>query len=66
MSLNLEHRNKKVNNIHEGKWSGLGGKFAAGKHLRNMLFERSKNPALWIRHPKLHGLLMVPKFKGND
>jgi NADH pyrophosphatase NudC (nudix superfamily) len=31
MSLNLEHRNKKPNDIHEGKWNGLGGKFEAGE-----------------------------------
>jgi 8-oxo-dGTP diphosphatase len=31
MSLNLEHRNKKANDIHEGKWNGLGGKFEAGE-----------------------------------
>lgn len=31
MSLNLEHRNKKGNDIHEGKWNGLGGKFEAGE-----------------------------------
>jgi hypothetical protein len=29
MSLSLEHRNKKANDIHEGKWNGLGGKFEA-------------------------------------
>jgi len=27
MSLILEHRNKKANDIHEGKWNSLGGKF---------------------------------------
>jgi 8-oxo-dGTP diphosphatase len=31
MLLNLEHRNKKANDIHEGKWNGLGGKFEAGE-----------------------------------
>ena len=31
MSLNLVHRNKKANDIHEGKWNGLGGKFEAGE-----------------------------------
>jgi 8-oxo-dGTP diphosphatase len=29
MSLSLEHRNKKVYDIHEGKWNGLAGKFEA-------------------------------------
>ena len=27
----MVHRNKKVNDIHEGKWNGLGGKFEAGE-----------------------------------
>jgi hypothetical protein len=31
MSLILEHRNKKLNDIHEGKGNGLGGKFEAGE-----------------------------------
>jgi hypothetical protein len=31
MSLNLEHRNKKLNDIHESKWNGLGGKFEVGE-----------------------------------
>ena len=25
------HRNKRPNDIHEGKWNGLGGKFEAGE-----------------------------------
>jgi len=36
MLLSLEHRNKKVNDIHEGKWKGLGGKWKKGKHLKNV------------------------------
>ena len=31
MLLNLEHRNKKANDIHEGEWNGLSGKFEAGE-----------------------------------
>ena len=27
----MVHRNKKPNDIHEGKWNGLGGKFEAGE-----------------------------------
>jgi 8-oxo-dGTP diphosphatase len=27
----MVHRNKKVNDIHEGKWNGLGGKFEEGE-----------------------------------
>jgi 8-oxo-dGTP diphosphatase len=28
---NLVQSNKKINDIHEGKWNGLGGKFEAGE-----------------------------------
>jgi 8-oxo-dGTP diphosphatase len=27
----MVHRNKKPDDIHEGKWNGLGGKFEAGE-----------------------------------
>jgi len=27
----MVYRNKKVNDIHEGKWNGLGGKFEEGE-----------------------------------
>ena len=27
----MVHRIKKANDIHEGKWNGLGGKFEAGE-----------------------------------
>ena len=67
MSLNLEHRNKKVNDIHEGKWNGLGGKFEAGETpedcVRREVLEES---GLVIQNPRLHGLLVFTGFKGND
>ena len=67
MSLNLEHRNKKLNDIHEGKWNGLGGKFEAGESPKECLIrEVYKESGLSIQNPKLCGLLMFPKFKGND
>ena len=63
----MVHRNKKVNDIHKGKWNGLGGKFEAGETpeecVTREVFEES---GLSIRDPKLCGLLMLPKFKGND
>jgi len=31
----MVYRNKKVNDIHEGKWKGLGGKWKKRKHLKN-------------------------------
>jgi 8-oxo-dGTP diphosphatase len=67
MSLNLEHRNKKANDIHEGKWNGLGGKFEAGETPEECVVrEVYEESGLAIRDPKLRGLLMFPGFKGND
>ena len=61
------HRNKKANDIHEGKWNGLGGKFEAGETPEECAIrEVYEESGLSIRGPKLCGLLMFPNFKGND
>ena len=63
----MVHRNKKPNDIHEGKWNGLGGKVEAGETpeecIKRVVEEET---GLGIHKPRLHGLLMFPKFKGND
>ncbi|MBN1452249.1 MAG: 8-oxo-dGTP diphosphatase [Anaerolineales bacterium] len=63
----MVYRNKKADDIHQGKWNGLGGKFEAGESpeecVRREVLEES---GLSIRNPKLCGLLMFPKFKGED
>jgi len=67
MLSNLEHRNKKVNDIHKGKWNGLGGKFEAGETPEECVVrEVLEESGLAIQNAKLYGLLMFPKFKGND
>ena len=67
MLLSLEHRNKKVNDIHEGKWNGLGGKFEPEESPEECVIrEILEESGLSIRNPKLCGLLMFPRFKGND
>ena len=63
----MVHRNKKPNDIHEGKWNGLGGKFEAGESPEEcVLREIFEESGLTIQNPKLCGLLMFPKFRGND
>jgi 8-oxo-dGTP diphosphatase len=63
----MVYRDKKVNDIHEGKWNGLGGKFEAGETPEECVVrEVLEESGLSIQHPKLCGLLMFPKFKGND
>jgi 8-oxo-dGTP diphosphatase len=61
------HRTKRADDIHAGKWNGLGGKFEPGESpeecVRREVHEES---GLEIRHPHLRGLLMFPAFKGND
>ncbi len=61
------HRNKKPNDIHKGKWDGLGGKFEPGETPEECVIrEIREESGLEIREPKLNGLLLFPNFFGND
>jgi len=63
----MVHRNKKVNDIHEGKWNGLGGKFETGESPEECIVREVKEESgLSIRNPRLHGLLLFPNFNGED
>jgi 8-oxo-dGTP diphosphatase len=63
----MVYRNKKINDIHQGKWNGLGGKFEPGETPEECVVrEVLEESGLSIQDPKLCGLLMFPKFKGND
>lgn len=63
----MVHRNKKPNDIHAGKWNGLGGKFEAGETPEECVIrEVFEESGLTIQKPKLCGLLMFPNFKGDD
>ena len=63
----MVHRNKKPNDIHEGKWNGLGGKFEAGESPEMCIRREVKEEAgLDIHNPHLRGLLLFTNFKGND
>ncbi len=63
----MVYRNKKPNDMHAGKWNGLGGKFEPGESpeecVRREVWEES---GLQIRNPRLHGLLIFPNFRGAD
>jgi len=63
----MVHRNKKPNDIHEGKWNGLGGKVEAGE-TPEMCIKREvqEEAGLFIHNPYLHGLLVFTNFKSND
>ncbi|MFZ5910332.1 MAG: NUDIX hydrolase [Chloroflexota bacterium] len=61
------HRVKKADDIHAGKWNGLGGKFEPGETPEECVIrEVREESGLTIRNPKLAGLLMFPHFKGDD
>jgi 8-oxo-dGTP diphosphatase len=63
----MVYRNKKPNDMHEGKWNGLGGKFEPGESPEECIIrEVREESGLQIRNPQLHGLLMFPNFKGDD
>jgi 8-oxo-dGTP diphosphatase len=63
----MVHRNKKANDIHEGKWNGLGGKFEAGETPEECVIrEVLEESGLSIQSPRYCGLLVFTSFKGND
>ena len=63
----MVYRNKKPNDIHQGKWNGLGGKFEPGESPEECVMrEVLEESGLQIHNPKMHGLLMFQNFKGDD
>ena len=62
------HRVKKENDIHEGKWNGLGGKFEAGESPEDCVIREIKEETgLDIVNPTFKGILTFPFFnKGED
>lgn len=62
------HRNKKNDDMHEGKWNGLGGKVEGGETpeacAMREVFEES---GLEVENPQLKGFITFPNFDGvND
>jgi len=61
------HRVKKANDMHEGKWNGLGGKLNPGESPEECavreVFEES---GLRVRNPQLKGFLTFPAFSQNE
>ena len=62
------HRVKKQDDIHEGKWNGLGGKFEPGESPEECVVREVREEAgLKIKNPRLKGVLTFPGFaKGED
>lgn len=60
------HRIKKKNDIHEGKWNGLGGKFEPGETPEECVIREVKEESgLIIKKPHLHGFITFPMFDGK-
>lgn len=60
------HRNKKVNDIHEGNWMGLGGKIESGETPEECIIREVKEESgLIITNPILKGVLTFPNFMGS-
>ena len=61
------HRIKKANDIHAGKWNGLGGKLEPGESPEQCVIrEVREESGLEIVAPRYHGLLIFADFKGDD
>ncbi len=61
------HRIKKENDVHHGKWIGLGGKMEAGETPEECIIrEVHEESGLTILAPTLKGILTFPKFKDEE
>ena len=61
------HRVKKENDMHAGKWNGLGGKLDAGETPEECVIrEVLEESGLRIRSPRLHGILTFPGFANEE
>lgn len=62
------HRIKRANDMHQGKWNGLGGKFEPGESPEMCAIrEVYEESGLTIRNPELRGILTFPDFcSGED
>lgn len=61
------HRVKKSNDMHAGKWNGLGGKLEPGESPEECVIrEVFEESGLLIKQPKLRGFLTFPSFSNNE
>jgi len=60
------YRNKNPQDVHLGKWNGLGGKFQQGESPEECVIREIEEEAgLQIQNPQLKGILTFPKFTPN-
>ena len=61
------HRIKKENDMHQGKWNGLGGKLNPGESPEDCVIrEVREESGLIISDPLLKGFLTFPRFANDE
>lgn len=61
------HRVKKANDMHAGKWNGLGGKLEPGETPEECAIREVREEAgLSIQNPRLRGLITFPGFSNDE
>lgn len=61
------HRIKKENDVHQGKWNGLGGKLNPGESPEECVIrEVREESGLEIQKPVLKGILTFPEFANGE
>lgn len=61
------HRIKKENDMHAGKWNGLGGKLEPGETPEECVIrEVEEESGLRLENPKLRGVLTFPAFAEEE
>jgi 8-oxo-dGTP diphosphatase len=63
----MVHRIKKENDMHQGKWNGLGGKLEAGETPEECAIrEIAEESGLRVTSPVLKGFLTFPGFANEE
>ena len=61
------HRNKRADDLHEGKWNGLGGKLHLSETPEECTIREVKEESgLTIKNPSLRGILTFPAFQNDE
>lgn len=63
----MMHRNKRADDVHLGKYNGLGGKFEAGESPEECVIREVFEESSLTIQPRLRGVMTFPRFaKGQD
>jgi 8-oxo-dGTP diphosphatase len=63
----MVHRVKKANDMHQGRWNGLGGKFEPGETPEECAIREIREESGLIAHnPTLKGFLSFPGFSNDE